>query len=68
MKLQVDMNGHILHVFINEELVGSYYPDRKKWPYVFEQTVVMKPGTNQIALLGVTVGLKVHQSEQIFLI
>ncbi|KMZ60479.1 Beta-galactosidase, family GH35 [Zostera marina] len=58
MKLQVDMNGHILHVFINEELVGSYYPDRKKWPYVFEQTVVIKPGINQIALLGVTVGLK----------
>lgn len=66
MKLHVDMNGHILHVFINGELTGSYYPDRDKWPYVFEQTVDMKPGTNQIALLSVTVGLQVDQFGQFF--
>ncbi|EHA8592488.1 putative beta-galactosidase-like [Cocos nucifera] len=58
MTLRVNTTGHVLHAFVNGQLVGSQYGPNGNWVFVFERTAKFKAGKNHISLLSVTVGLK----------
>ncbi|OMO91833.1 hypothetical protein COLO4_18061 [Corchorus olitorius] len=62
--LRVPDNGHILHVYVNGEYLGSQwagYPsnnDKFDQRFVFETNVKLNEGKNLITLLSATVGFK----------
>ncbi|KAI4371826.1 hypothetical protein MLD38_010139 [Melastoma candidum] len=56
MTLRVNGSGHILHAYINGELIGSEWATYGVFNYVFEKNATFKPGQNLITLLSVTVG------------
>lgn len=59
MVLSVNTTGHVLHAFVNGELVGSQYSLKSEWNFVFEKNVSLNAGINYISLLSATVGLEV---------
>ncbi|KAF8403186.1 hypothetical protein HHK36_011283 [Tetracentron sinense] len=58
MTLRVNTSGHVLHAYVNGKYIGSDWAKNGVFNFVFERQVKMKPGTNQITLLSVTVGLQ----------
>ncbi|XP_073112752.1 beta-galactosidase 1-like isoform X2 [Elaeis guineensis] len=58
MTLRVSTTGHVLHAFVNGQLVGSQYGPNGNLAFVFERTAKFKAGKNHISLLSVTVGLQ----------
>ncbi|KAM0953024.1 putative beta-galactosidase [Dioscorea sansibarensis] len=57
MVLSVNTTGHVLHAFVNGELVGSQYSLNSEWDFVFEKNVSLNAGINYVSLLSATVGL-----------
>ncbi|XP_024017347.1 beta-galactosidase 11 [Morus notabilis] len=55
--LRISSLGHALHAFVNGEYVGSGHGSHEEKSFVFQHAIVLKPGTNHIAILGMTVGL-----------
>ncbi|KAL0927238.1 hypothetical protein M5K25_001402 [Dendrobium thyrsiflorum] len=55
MSLQMNTAGHILHAFVNGDLIGSEYAPNGKFSFVFEKEVVLNQEMNIIALLSATV-------------
>lgn len=55
--LTVESSGHALHVFINGQLSGFTFGNRKNRRFTFKEKVNLLPGTNRIALLSVAMGL-----------
>ncbi|KAH9618071.1 hypothetical protein KSS87_018105 [Heliosperma pusillum] len=55
--LVVQSTGHAVHVFINGQLIGSAFGDRKSRRFTFRKKVNLQPGTNKLALLSIAVGL-----------
>ncbi|KAH7656488.1 Beta-galactosidase protein [Dioscorea alata] len=62
MVLSVNTTGHVLHAFVNGELVGSQYSLQSEWNFVFEKNVSLNAGINYISLLSATVGLENYGS------
>ncbi|ONK79791.1 uncharacterized protein A4U43_C01F10110 [Asparagus officinalis] len=62
MTLRVNTTGHGLYVFVNGALIGSQYALNDHFSFIFESTIDVKGGTNVIALLSATVGLKNYGS------
>ncbi|ONK55324.1 uncharacterized protein A4U43_UnF4920 [Asparagus officinalis] len=58
MTLRVNTTGHGIYVFVNGVLQGSRYALTDHFTYVFETPIAVNNGTNIIALLSATVGLK----------
>ncbi|XP_052180489.1 beta-galactosidase 15-like [Diospyros lotus] len=56
LSVRVNGTGHVLHAFVNSELVGSRWDTYGVFNSVFEEKVKLKPGKNQITLLSATVG------------
>nr|DAD41658.1 TPA_asm: hypothetical protein HUJ06_015981 [Nelumbo nucifera] len=54
--LQVSNFGHVMHTFANGEYVGSGHGSHIEKSFTFQKPVPLKPGTNHIQLLGMTVG------------
>ncbi|CAK7352364.1 unnamed protein product [Dovyalis caffra] len=54
MTLRVKYSGQFLHAFVNGKEIGSQHD----YGFTFEKPVLLKPGTNVISLLSVTVGLQ----------
>lgn len=61
-KLHVNTTGHVLHAYVNQQLIGSQWEARGNYRFVFEQPVTLKSGTNIISLLSATVGLQNYGS------
>ncbi|XP_073100943.1 beta-galactosidase 5 isoform X3 [Elaeis guineensis] len=59
--LTVQSAGHALHVFVNGQLSGSAYGNRKNRRITYTGNVNLHAGSNRIALLSVAVGLPVSQ-------
>lgn len=58
VKLRVKTRGHILHVFVNKEHIGSQFGPYGKYDFTLEKKVRnLRHGFNQIVLLSATVGL-----------
>ncbi|XP_062114677.1 beta-galactosidase 11-like [Humulus lupulus] len=55
--IRVASLGHALHSFVNGEYIGSAHGSHEEKGFVFQKAITLKPGTNHIALLGMTVGL-----------
>nr|XP_010932916.1 beta-galactosidase 5 isoform X2 [Elaeis guineensis] len=55
--LTVQSAGHALHVFVNGQLSGSAYGNRKNRRITYTGNVNLHAGSNRIALLSVAVGL-----------
>ncbi|KAJ8451967.1 hypothetical protein Cgig2_007450 [Carnegiea gigantea] len=53
----VQSTGHAVHVFVNGQLTGSAFGARKDRKFTFSEKVNLQPGTNEIALLSIAVGL-----------
>ncbi|XP_022888073.1 beta-galactosidase 15-like [Olea europaea var. sylvestris] len=58
MSIRVNATGHILHVYINGEYLGSQWATYGVTNYVFEKKVKLNPGMNQITLLSATIGFQ----------
>nr|UPW27168.1 beta-galactosidase-like protein [Allium cepa] len=58
MILRVNSTGHGLHVFLNGVHVGYQYSKDGPFNFTSEFPVTIKKGTNDLALLSSTVGLK----------
>ncbi|GFP93194.1 beta-galactosidase [Phtheirospermum japonicum] len=56
-QLTVMSAGHVLHVFINGQLVGTVYGTLENPKLTYTGNVNLKAGTNKISLLSVSVGL-----------
>ncbi|CAI9104745.1 OLC1v1003486C1 [Oldenlandia corymbosa var. corymbosa] len=54
--LQVLSLGHALSAFINGEYVGFQHGNNIEKSFVFQKPISLKPGVNEILLLGNTVG------------
>lgn len=54
--LQVASLGHALLAFVNGEYIGFHHGNNIEKSFVFRKPVNLKPGTNDITLLGVLVG------------
>lgn len=55
--LRVQTSGHVLHAFVNEQLVGSQWGIGGNYSFLFEKHVSnLRKGLNHVALLSVTVG------------
>ncbi|KAH0917998.1 hypothetical protein HID58_025658, partial [Brassica napus] len=57
MSLRINSTAHVLHVFVNGNIIGYQHAENGKFNYVFEKDVKFKSGRNVIALLSITVGL-----------
>ncbi|KAI3499705.1 hypothetical protein L1887_35511 [Cichorium endivia] len=57
--LRVNSNGHVLRAYVNGALVGSAHGTRKVTNFIFENTVSLSNGINNISLLSAMVGLPV---------
>ncbi|XVF00877.1 hypothetical protein REPUB_Repub04eG0039700 [Reevesia pubescens] len=55
--LRVASLGHGLHAFVNGEYIGTAHGSKVEKSFVFQKPAKFMPGTNQITLLGVLVGL-----------
>ncbi|XXG40332.1 hypothetical protein AAC387_Pa01g1076 [Persea americana] len=55
--LEVQSLGHGVVVFVNNAFVGSVYGKKDKQSCYFKDEVPLKTGKNDIALLGMTIGL-----------
>lgn len=55
--LQVQSEGHAIHVFVNGQLAGSAFGTREYKGFTFQGPVHLQAGRNRIALLSVAVGL-----------
>ncbi|KAL3532723.1 hypothetical protein ACH5RR_006244 [Cinchona calisaya] len=58
MSIRVNATGHVLHAFVNGEFIGSQWATYGIFNYVFERSVKLNPGSNQITLLSATIGLQ----------
>lgn len=56
--LIVESRGHAMHVFINQEFVGSASGNGDNIKFKYEKDISLKAGKNNIALLSMTVGLQ----------
>ncbi|MCD9645778.1 Beta-galactosidase 6 [Datura stramonium] len=56
-KLIVKSLGHVLHAFVNGNLVGYGHGEFKNASFTVKSKVDLNKGTNQISLLSATVGL-----------
>ncbi|OVA19595.1 D-galactoside/L-rhamnose binding SUEL lectin domain [Macleaya cordata] len=57
--IQVANLGHAMHAFVNGEYIGSGHGNNIDKSFSFRKPINLKPGTNDISLLGMTVGLPV---------
>ncbi|KAI9200100.1 hypothetical protein LWI28_002739 [Acer negundo] len=57
--LNVQSRGHVLHAFVNGEFTGSAHGSHDNSSFTLENTIHLKNGTNDVALLSATVGLPV---------
>ncbi|KAF8020558.1 hypothetical protein BT93_G1094 [Corymbia citriodora subsp. variegata] len=55
--LRVASLGHAMHVFVNGEYIGMAHGSHVEKSFVLQKAVNLKPGTNHISLLSMTVGL-----------
>lgn len=55
--LRVQSLGHAMHAFVNGEYVGSAHGSHEEKSFVLQTAINLKAGVNQIALLGILVGL-----------
>ncbi|CAI9282130.1 unnamed protein product [Lactuca saligna] len=55
--LRVNSNGHVLHAYVNGDLVGAGHGTRKFTNFTLENTVSFSNGSNNVSLLSVMVGL-----------
>ncbi|KAF4391619.1 hypothetical protein G4B88_030770 [Cannabis sativa] len=55
--LRVASLGHALHAFVNGEYIGSAHGSHEEKGFLFQKAITLKPGTNHISVLGMTVGL-----------
>ncbi|KAL6616473.1 hypothetical protein ACP70R_038743 [Stipagrostis hirtigluma subsp. patula] len=56
--LNIDSKGHAVHVFLNNELIGSAYGNGSKSSFNVKLPVNLRAGKNELALLSMTVGLQ----------
>ena len=57
--IRVYTSGHVLHAFVNNQLVGTQWGTGGKYDFQFEKPVPnLKRGSNYIALLSATVGFQ----------
>ncbi|KAF8388824.1 hypothetical protein HHK36_025504 [Tetracentron sinense] len=55
--LTVSSLGHVLHVFINDQLSGSLYGSLENPKLTYAENVKLRAGINKISLLSIVVGL-----------
>ena len=55
--IQVSNLGHAMHAFVNGEYIGTGHGTNIDKSFNFRKPINLKPGTNDISLLGMTVGL-----------
>ncbi|URD76280.1 beta-galactosidase [Musa troglodytarum] len=55
--LQISHLGHAMHVFVNGKYLGSGHGTKIEKSFVFQKPMDLKAETNDIAILGMTVGL-----------
>ncbi|KAK2659455.1 hypothetical protein Ddye_005988 [Dipteronia dyeriana] len=55
--LNVQSRGHVLHAFVNGEFTGSAHGSHDNSSFTLQNTIQLKNGTNDVALLSATVGL-----------
>ncbi|KAK0576555.1 hypothetical protein LWI29_019583 [Acer saccharum] len=55
--LNIQSRGHVLHAFVNGEFTGSAHGSHDNSSFTLENTIHLKNGTNDVALLSATVGL-----------
>ncbi|XP_031095712.1 beta-galactosidase 13-like [Ipomoea triloba] len=55
--IQIDSLGHALLAFVNGKYVGHKHGDFVEKKFLFKKPVELKPGRNDITILGTTVGL-----------
>ncbi|KAF3324950.1 beta-galactosidase 11-like isoform X1 [Carex littledalei] len=55
--LQVRSFGHALNAFVNGKYIGTGHGTKVEGLFQFSKPMDLKPGTNHISILGVTVGL-----------
>ncbi|KAL2897721.1 Beta-galactosidase 7 [Bienertia sinuspersici] len=59
MRICVNTSAHVLHAYVNGHEIGYQYAKEDSFNFTFERKVNnLKKGTNVIALLSATVGLK----------
>ncbi|TVU36334.1 hypothetical protein EJB05_18266 [Eragrostis curvula] len=56
--LNIDSQGHGVHVFLNNELIGSAFGNGSKSSFSLELPINLRTGKNELALLSMTVGLQ----------
>ncbi|KAJ0969499.1 hypothetical protein J5N97_022376 [Dioscorea zingiberensis] len=54
--LQVNSSAHVLHAFVNNEFIGSQHGSHNSPGVIFEKSITLKNGNNDISLLSVMVG------------
>lgn len=57
--LQVSHLGHAMHAFVNGKYIGSGHGTKIEKSFVFQKPMDLQAGTNDVAILGMTVGLPV---------
>ncbi|KAJ1693073.1 hypothetical protein LUZ63_009771 [Rhynchospora breviuscula] len=55
--LQVRSFGHAIHAFVNGKYIGTGHGSKIQGLFQFSKPMDLKPGTNHISILGITVGL-----------
>ncbi|XP_052184799.1 beta-galactosidase 13-like [Diospyros lotus] len=55
--IQVASLGHALIAFVNGEYIGFGHGSHIEKSFVFQKPINLKPGVNEVALLGILVGL-----------
>ncbi|KAJ4776974.1 Beta-galactosidase [Rhynchospora pubera] len=55
--LQVRSFGHAIHAFVNGKCIGTGHGSKIQGLFQFSKPMDLKPGTNHISILGITVGL-----------
>ncbi|PWZ32291.1 Beta-galactosidase 3 [Zea mays] len=58
--LNIDSNGHGVHAFLNNVLIGSAYGNGSQSRFSVKLTINLRTGKNELALLSMTVGLQVN--------
>lgn len=58
MTILVNGTGHVVHVYVNGEFLGSDWKTYGIFNSKFEKPVKLKPGENQITVLSATVGFQ----------
>ncbi|KAJ0969946.1 hypothetical protein J5N97_022823 [Dioscorea zingiberensis] len=55
--IQIANLGHAMHVFVNGKYIGMGHGNKVEKAFVFQRPVKLRTGINQIAILGMIVGL-----------